>query len=321
MNGRRHGDGVYQSADGMTMYEGQWSEGKRHGFGRLTFDASGDSYYEGQWVNGCKHGEGKQMWPSGNSYSGQWSFGKMYGHGTMIWCDGGAREQYSGNWEDNLPQGDGTYMWLAPEPKVDQDARNAPTQQMNNRYSGEWNKGFRHGVGTFHYANGAEYNGDWNENSKTGDGRYTFEDGCVYRGTFDKDQMSGSHAPVPSMINRAALNIGGEDNPVRRCIDVSDLLPFALPLDVGGHDLNSGSGYDEAEEVMREVHNMLLRYLGELKQLYSRYRQMLYKEGVDPYVLSTHQFWLFARDLDLMTPSCSLSRINRFISSGPRQHE
>merc|ERR1719214_52231 len=121
-------------------------------------------------------------------------------------------------------------------------------------------------------------------------------------------------------MNNNALNIGAEDNPVRRCIDISDLEPLALPHDVGDLDLTVGSGYDETNEVMREVYNMLLRYLGELKQIYHKYRLLLRLPEEDPFVLTMHQLWLFARDIGLITPSCPLSRINRNVMSGPRRH-
>lgn len=317
-NGKRHGEGVYTAADGVTRYDGQWVQGHRHGQGRLMYDTSGESYYFGQWEDGWKHGFGRQVWPSGNIYEGQWQFGKMAGQGSMSWFEMGVHEEYTGNWEDDHPQGVGTHTWHAPEPKPDQTIKDGPSQQMNNRYQGQWDNGVRHGEGTFYYANGAKYCGSWDVNVKSGEGRYTFEDGKVYAGPFKNDQMVDYS--IPDALKRSALNIGAEDNPVRQCIDVSDLELFAFPPDVGAPDHNEGSGYDETEEVMREVHNTLLRYLGELKQVYHQYRLLLRRPGEDPFVLSMHQLWILARDFDLLTPSCTLSRLCRCILSGPRHH-
>jgi len=246
--------------------------------------------------------------------------GKMSGQGTMTWKDSGSFEQYCGLWENNQPQGMGTHTWHAPEPRPDPNGKEGPTQQMNNRYHGEWNGGLRHGEGSFYYANGAKFNGSWTDNVKHGQGRYTFEDGKVYSGAFVNDQMKDYVQPE-SLQRMGALNIGAEDNPIRRCIDVTDLEPFALPLDVGGMDFSQGGGFDDAQEVMREVYNMLLRYLGELKQVYCQYRKILPRQGEDPFVLSMHQVWMLARDFDLLTPSCSLSAFNRCILSGPRHHQ
>merc|ERR1719174_1971893 len=175
----------------------------------------------------------------------------------MTWKDTGLSEVYSGSWEDDNPQGVGTHTWHAPQPKMDIGRGVGPSQQMNNRYHGEWNRGVRHGQGSFFYANGATYSGAWNENVKHGQGKYTFDNGKLYSGPFTNDQMKEYSDPTGD-LPRGALNIGAEDNPVRRCIDVSDLEPFAIPPDVGPMDLSVGSGYDECDEVMREVHNMLL---------------------------------------------------------------
>merc|ERR1719421_2148030 len=110
------------------------------------------------------------------------------------------------------------------------------------------------------------YSGDWESNIKKGTGTHTFEDGRVYKGVFEDDQMRDYQIPVST--TSTALQTGNEDNPVRRCIDISDLEPIALPPDVGSHDLTVGSGHDETHEIMREVHNMLLRILGVLKKIY-----------------------------------------------------
>jgi len=319
-NGKRHGEGVYLASDGVTKYEGQWVQGKRHGTGRISYDVSGECHYLGSWEDGWKHGEGRQVWPSGNEYEGQWKFGKMAGQATMTWTDGGVHEEYVGSWENNNPQGLGTRTWHAPLPKMEM-GREGPTQQMNNRYHGEWNRGARHGDGTFFYANGARYCGSWKKNIKHGHGKYTFDNGSVYSGPFTNDQMK-EYTDVSQSLVRGALNIGAEDNPVRRCIDVSDVETIALPPDIDRSEYsNVGSGYDENQEVMREVYNTLLRNLAELKLVYGQYRKILRRDGDDPFVLSMHQVWMFARDFDLLTPVFNLSAFNRCVLAGPRHHQ
>ena len=216
----------------------------------------------------------------------------------MTWCDGGTLEVYAGLWEDNHPQGEGVHTWHASESKGPDAgaARAMPSQQLNNRYEGAWDRGVRHGTGTFSYANGARYHGAWVENVKEGAGRYTLEDGRVYQGPFQGDQMVGPDAPqVPKYQ--------ASDNPVRACINISDLLSLALPVDVPGREARPGSGSEEAEEVLHEVHNMLLRYLSELKQLYGEYRRRETLPEEDPFALSLRQFWLLARDFGLVTPA------------------
>lgn len=37
INGLRHGQGKFVTADKSAIYEGQWENGLRHGFGKITF--------------------------------------------------------------------------------------------------------------------------------------------------------------------------------------------------------------------------------------------------------------------------------------------
>jgi hypothetical protein len=315
--GKRHGQGMYVAKDGVTKYDGQWHMGKRHGEGKLTYSADGLSFYEGSWRDGKKNGEGKQVWTSLNSYVGQWEDSAMRGHGTMTWYNQGQVETYSGNWEDSQPHGEGTHTWCAPEPKPDQAFKDTTSQQLNNRYTGQWLKGTRHGKGTFYYANGAYYTGEWIDHVKQGKGRHVFEDGRVYDGPFENDVMTEFKAPEP-----VGLNFGNDDNPVRRMIDISDIQMFACPYDNKGLDSQSqASGlYVEPQKILREVYNLLLRSLGDLKELYYRYRVLLPVQGEDPFVLSAHQFWLLSRDCGLITPTCMLHRLDRSVFCGPRHH-
>jgi len=322
VNGLRNGHGEYTASDGVTKYVGQWRDGKRHGRGRLTYDPEGEAHYDGAWEDGQKHGFGCQVWPSGNRFEGQWKCGKMSGRGTMVWVDGGVVEKFVGYWEDGHPHGEGTQTWCAPEGSGALSSRAGvlPAQQMLNRYEGQWSNGLRNGKGLFCYANGARYAGEWADNVKQGTGRYTHEDGRVYAGPFAGDQMVNGGVPQSAQPSKGALNIGAEDNPVRRCIDVSDLAPFCLPADVGELDLSVGSGYDEADEVLREVYNLLLRRLGLLKALYHDYRMVQQKTGDDPFVLQARQMWALVCDMGLVAPGCSLSVLNRAVFCGPRHH-
>jgi len=144
---------------------------------------------------------------------------------------------------------------------------------------------------------------------KQGQGRHTFEDGSTYEGPFEGDRMKEQQPGHEA-----------EENPVCRRIDISDLEVRTTPPDHRGFALTAGSGYTEPAKILREVHNTLLRHLAELKDLYNRYRTLLPMPGEDPFVLRNHQLWLFARDAGLITPSCPLARIDRFVFSGPRHH-
>ncbi|CAD7941794.1 unnamed protein product [Amoebophrya sp. A120] len=267
------------------------------------------SWYIGQWEGGLKHGKGMQQWRKGVVYDGYWAEGYMKGSGSMTWKeDGRVNESYTGQWSSNLPDGEGCHMWEALN-NAKNEVDKHTSQQMNNRYEGQWKAGKRHGFGVFHYANGAKYEGHWVENLKQDDnGRFTFEDGSVYCGAFRNDTMV--NPPRGKAVAKTTLNIGGEDNPVRLCISIQDLVVFIKedPTRV-------------VKDPLTGSYNLLLRYMSETKQMYLRYRKVLKSDDDDPYVLTLLQFWCFAKDFRLLSPVCSLARLTRWLVGGPRWHK
>eukprot|EP00392_Amoebophrya_sp_AT5.2_P009836 g9864.t1 len=249
------------------------------------------AWYIGQWTNGLKHGTGMQQWRQGVVYDGHWAEGKMNGAGSMTWKElGRVNESYTGQWKDNLPDGEGSHIWEALNSSKNEVDKHT-SQQMNNKYEGSWRAGKRHGYGVFFYANGAKYEGHWIDNLKHDDhGRFTFEDGSVYSGAFRNDTMV--NPPRGKAAAKTTLNIGGEDNPVRLCIHIQDLVVFIK---------------EDATRIVKDPltgsYNLLLRYMSETKQMYLRYRKMLKSDDDDPYVLTLLQFWCFARDFRLITDS------------------
>ncbi|CAE7721251.1 rsph10b, partial [Symbiodinium pilosum] len=324
LNGRRHGHGVFLAADGVTRYEGQWFNGKRQGQGKLVYDRTGEAFYEGNWQDGCKHGYGRQIWPSKNTYEGQWEQGRMHGLGTMTWCDTGFLERYTGQWAFDMPEGQGKYTWHVPDDgREGPVGKEMPSQQSNNSFEGLWQKGLRSGYGTFNFASGAQYTGQWVDNIKHGDGRYTYEDGRVYTGEFIMDNMAVSAVSSETAVEVAStqvLNVGGAENPVRRCVDICDLTGFCLPNDRVITDPTELTGYTAPTEVFREIYNILLRHLGDLKKVYAKVRRSIQRSGDDPWVMYAFQLWILFRDSGILSPDCPLSRVNRYIMSGERRH-
>jgi len=115
-----NGNGVYIYPDG-TRYEGDFKDGKRHGFGDGTLIMGGGYRYEGYWENdkphgrglqtrdngeiyngefqrGKRHGRGEYKWPSGNRHIGEWQNGKKHGRGVHIFADGGL---FMREWKEN----------------------------------------------------------------------------------------------------------------------------------------------------------------------------------------------------------------------------
>lgn len=78
--------GVYTWPSGST-YQGQWQNGKRHGFGTET---RGRWVYRGEWSQGLKGRYGlRQAIHSQANYLGTWSTGLHDGYGTETYVDGG----------------------------------------------------------------------------------------------------------------------------------------------------------------------------------------------------------------------------------------
>ena len=197
--GLRHGTGVFTGPGGFPVFEGGWQAGKRHGTGTIRYDGHRECSYSGAWADDLREGEGTMKYASGNVFVGAWKADQKHGHGTMDWLD--RRERYVGEWEFDRPHGHGEHVWLDERPKR---ADAATQRQMCNRYRGEWRAGFRHGLGTFYYADGAVYEGEWVDSVKHGEGVYTFDDGAVYEGSFANDKIL-----EPSRIMRASVNGGG----------------------------------------------------------------------------------------------------------------
>ncbi|XP_077398397.1 MORN repeat-containing protein 3-like isoform X2 [Vanacampus margaritifer] len=93
-NGMKHGHGVYFYKGCSGVYEGQWREDQRSGWGRMLF-GDGD-VYEGEWTSDKEHGLGIRRYANGNWYEGSWRDGEKSGNGKLYYCDKG--QLYRGLW-------------------------------------------------------------------------------------------------------------------------------------------------------------------------------------------------------------------------------
>ena len=124
MDGLQHGKGSLQYRDGA-IYEGNFAEGQRSGFGVLTMpknfvykgqwksdlvhgrgrtDYEDGSYYEGQYEGGFFQGPGVYNLPGKHVYRGHFIKGARNGLGRIEWASG---DWYEGPFADDLPQGKG----------------------------------------------------------------------------------------------------------------------------------------------------------------------------------------------------------------------
>ena len=81
----------------MSVYEGEWANGKREGDGRQVF-ADGD-WYEGKWYADLPDGKGRLTWKRGEYayFEGMFNAGKPDGSGKLVETSG---EEIVGTWRD-----------------------------------------------------------------------------------------------------------------------------------------------------------------------------------------------------------------------------
>jgi len=137
------------------------------------------------------------------------SYGEMGWHNTgNIDKDG----KYVGETKKNKPHGQGTYTYYKnPKSSINQLSLLIPQMpklivfaitlwQMLNQgkeenlpaqYVGEWNRGKKHGKGTYFFPNGDKYEGKWKHGKKHGQGKYFFSNGDKYEGGWKHGRQHG----------------------------------------------------------------------------------------------------------------------------------
>lgn len=85
------------------IYEGFFSNNKKHGKGKLIFKTSFDSY-EGNFIENQLTGIGFYTWANKDTYKGTFVNGKMDGEGIYRWKNG---KTYEGQYLDGIKEGYG----------------------------------------------------------------------------------------------------------------------------------------------------------------------------------------------------------------------
>ena len=123
-------------------YEGEWKQGKRHGYGIFNF--KNGSKYKGYWKNGKISGKGTMIFNSNSRYEGEWINSYMHGFGILKINENFI---YSGMWKNGKLHGGATVQY--------------PNGDF---YDGMWKMGKRNGKGKYIWANGDKYCGIWSNN-------------------------------------------------------------------------------------------------------------------------------------------------------------
>eukprot|EP00164_Ancoracysta_twista_P004954 GFYU01006740.1.p1 GENE.GFYU01006740.1~~GFYU01006740.1.p1 ORF type:complete len:329 (-),score=67.11 GFYU01006740.1:74-1060(-) len=115
-----HGRGMLWSRAGPVLYDGEFENGFRQGYGEgqvYTHDGKMWVYegkYRGEWAYGLRHGKGFMTYPEGDTYSGEWVKGIRQGFGTETYSCGG---ELTGQWSKGKRHGCGVFRW--PSGKVE----------------------------------------------------------------------------------------------------------------------------------------------------------------------------------------------------------
>merc|ERR1712150_280626 len=106
MGDDKGGDGVESWPDG-SKFEGQFSKGKKHGYG-MFMDGTTSAKFIGQFLNDKMDGDCTCSFADGCWYIGRYQGGQMHGHGLMEWPNG---SKYKGMFHHALMHGDGVATW------------------------------------------------------------------------------------------------------------------------------------------------------------------------------------------------------------------
>ncbi|KAL0232101.1 hypothetical protein PCE1_003097 [Barthelona sp. PCE] len=178
MDGTRLIRGKLEYAENGCIYEGEFDEqNKRSGFGSYIY---GDgTKYEGEWQNDVQHGEGVMHFANGNVFKGIFVGGSMSEGELNLKNDNGSTDLYQGQFQNNKFHGNGKYAFNTENTVI---------------YTGEWENGLRHGMGTVEYYNKEgelfeKYVGSWKQGRMEGKGIYHCSDKTVLEGTFQDNQI------------------------------------------------------------------------------------------------------------------------------------
>lgn len=158
--GKVTGRGRAQQNNGMTSYEGEYLDSKRHGFGTYYYK-DGNLCYAGGWKEDRRDGLGVSFRDSDHAlHVATWQDGKPQGLVTLFDKDGNLR--YSGRMEDGKKEGagvmidgkDGTVFVGQFSGGEATGLGSAFDQDGRLLYYGGWKDGRRHGQGTEFDRNG-----------------------------------------------------------------------------------------------------------------------------------------------------------------------
>jgi len=204
---------IYPQGASPFKYEGEFSDGKYNGYGKLTRDGA---VYEGNHKNGIPDGKGKWTYQNGNSYEGEIKGNKLIGKGIYKYSDGTVID---GNFQNGEAEGFAKTVFNSGDTFEGIYANGKLVKGVyyfkstGNIYEGEFVNGKFNGrgvlkyknsavdqgefvdgfivKGTRKYADGGVYEGEFSLGKRQGQGVLKFANGDFYNGYFVDEKYSG----------------------------------------------------------------------------------------------------------------------------------
>ncbi|KAL7979222.1 hypothetical protein Chor_015246 [Crotalus horridus] len=238
--------------------------------------------------------DSSNSYKSGNIYEGQWERDLRHGEGRMRWLT--SNQEYTGNWVNGIQY------------------------PLRNEYVGDFVNGDRHGHGKFFFASGAMYDGEWVLNKKHGKGKLVFKNGRVYEGEFNYDHIAECPSLQVDMTNMEELSnlplkgFSGIDSV--KVVDHSRSSCSSGPnIEIDLSTLLAIFPEKDREDEMKQTEYAVLRYISELRRIYTFYSSLGYDHSLDNTFLMTKlQFWRFLKDCRFHYCNQTLASMDRILN-------
>ena len=146
-----YGKGIYTQANG-NIWEIEFNEYSEAIHQKKI--VSNDERYNEKFLT-LVDGKPTYVWPNGDKYTGDVLNGKRHGKGIFMYAYG---DSYEGEFKDDKFH-NGTYIWANMFYGMD---------KTEHKYTGQWNNGKFHGLGTYYRTHGKNDVGKWENNKFIG---------------------------------------------------------------------------------------------------------------------------------------------------------
>lgn len=200
-DGKRHGFGIFIDKRQNTTYEGYFLNDKKNGKG-TEYSNNSNYSYSGDWKYDLYNGQGRLVSKSGTTYEGTFVNGKVRGLGKKINSDGSV---LNGNWQNSDIMSGADCSFYGTDGRkfsgeiVDGkfEGYGSYKDSSGNFYEGSFSGNQRTGIGQQSYVgkNGkvcGVYTGSYFGNQRSGNGTFEFANGMLYEGGFINGQFYGT---------------------------------------------------------------------------------------------------------------------------------